>query len=66
MKILISGANGQVGWELQRALAPLGEVLALGHAQLDLADADAIRQALRHAAPDVIVNAAAYTAVDRA
>jgi len=66
MKILITGANGQVGWELQRALAPLGELLALGHAQLDLADADAIRQALRHAAPDLILNAAAYTAVDRA
>ena len=66
MKVLITGANGQVGWELQRALAPLGEVQALGHAQLDLADADAIRQALRHAAPDLIVNAAAYTAVDRA
>jgi dTDP-4-dehydrorhamnose reductase len=66
MKILITGANGQVGWELQRALAPLGEIVALGHAQLDLADADAIRQALRHAAPDLILNAAAYTAVDRA
>ena len=66
MKVLITGANGQVGWELQRSLAPLGEVLALGHAQLDLANADAIRQALRHAAPDLIVNAAAYTAVDRA
>lgn len=66
MKVLITGANGQVGWELQRALAPLGEVLALGHAQLNLADADAIRQVLRHAAPDLIVNAAAYTAVDRA
>ena len=66
MKVLITGANGQAGWELQRALAPLGEVLALGHAQLDLANADAIRQVLRHAAPDLIVNAAAYTAVDRA
>ncbi len=66
MKVLITGANGQVGWELQRALAPLGEVVALSHAQLDLANADAIRQALRHAAPDLIVNAAAYTAVDRA
>ena len=66
MKVLITGANGQVGWELQRALAPLGEVLALGHADLDLANADAIRQALRHSAPDLIVNAAAYTAVDRA
>ncbi len=66
MKILITGAHGQVGWELQRALAPLGEVLALGHTQLDLVNPDAIRQVLRHAAPDLIVNAAAYTAVDRA
>jgi len=66
MKILITGANGQVGWELQRTLAPLGEVVALGHAALDLADADAIRHALRQIGPDVIVNAAAYTAVDRA
>ena len=66
MKVLITGANGQVGWELRRALAPLGEVLALDHATLDLSKPDAIRQALRHAAPDLIVNAAAYTAVDRA
>ena len=66
MKILILGANGQVGWELQRSLAPLGEVVALGHAALDLTSPDAIRQALRHIAPEVIVNAAAYTAVDRA
>jgi len=66
MKILIIGANGQVGWELQRTLAPLGEVVALGHAALDLANPDAIRQALRQTAPDLIVNAAAYTAVDRA
>lgn len=66
MKILITGANGQVGWELQRVFAPLGEVIALGHAQLDLANADALRQAMRHAAPDLILNAAAYTAVDRA
>ncbi len=66
MKILITGANGQVGWELRRTLAPLGEVVALGHAALDLADADAIRHALRQIGPDVIVNAAAYTAVDRA
>jgi len=66
VKILITGANGQVGWEMQRALAPLGSVLALGHAQIDLADADAMRQVLRHQAPDVIINAAAHTAVDRA
>ena len=66
MKVLITGANGQIGWELQRALAPMGQVLTLGHAALDLTNPDAIRQALRHAAPDLIVNAAAYTAVDRA
>jgi dTDP-4-dehydrorhamnose reductase len=47
MKILITGANGQVGWELQRTLAPLGEVVALGHADLDLSNPDAIRQAMR-------------------
>ncbi|MBI5751434.1 MAG: dTDP-4-dehydrorhamnose reductase [Hydrogenophilales bacterium] len=66
MKILITGANGQVGWELQRTLAPLGEVMALGRDTLDLANPDAIRKALRQAAPDLIVNAAAYTAVDKA
>ena len=66
MKILITGASGQVGWELQRTLAPLGEVVALGHAALDLANPDAIRHVLRQVAPDLIVNAAAYTAVDRA
>ena len=66
MKILITGANGQVGWELQRTLAPLGEVVALGREALDLSDPDAIRKTLRQAAPDLIVNAAAYTAVDKA
>jgi len=66
MKILISGANGQVGWELQRTLAPLGEVIALGRDALDLSSADAIRHSVRQIAPDLIVNAAAYTAVDKA
>lgn len=66
MKILVTGRNGQVGWELQRALAPLGEVVAADRAQLDLADADSIRQAVRHIGPDLIVNAGAYTAVDKA
>lgn len=66
MKILITGSNGQVGWELQRALAPLGQVIACDRAQLDLADADSIRQAVRHIGPDLIVNAGAYTAVDKA
>lgn len=66
MKILLTGRDGQVGWELQRTLAPLGEVVALGRNALDLADGDAIRQAVRHLGPDLIVNAGAYTAVDRA
>jgi dTDP-4-dehydrorhamnose reductase len=66
VKILLTGKDGQVGWELQRTLVPLGEVTATGRAELDLGDADAIRRCVRAAAPDVIVNAAAYTAVDRA
>lgn len=65
-RILLTGRNGQVGWELQRTLAPLGEVIALDREKLDLADADAIRAAVRTARPDIIVNAAAYTAVDQA
>lgn len=66
MKILITGANGQVGWELARALAPLGEVVALDRSELDLAQPDALRGKVRAIAPNAIVNAAAYTAVDRA
>jgi dTDP-4-dehydrorhamnose reductase len=71
MKILLLGKNGQVGWELQRALAPLGEVVALdrrGHGTLcgDLAQLDGLSTTVRAVRPDVIVNAAAHTAVDRA
>jgi dTDP-4-dehydrorhamnose reductase len=66
LKILLTGRNGQVGWELERSLAPLGQVIATDLATLDLADADATRLAVRAAKPDVIVNAAAYTAVDKA
>ncbi len=66
MKILLLGKDGQVGWELQRALAPLGELHALGRVDADLRDLDALRARLRALAPDVIVNAAAWTAVDRA
>jgi dTDP-4-dehydrorhamnose reductase len=66
MKILVTGKDGQVGWELQRVLAPLGELTAVGRADLDLADADQIVSLLRSVKPDIIVNAAAYTAVDRA
>jgi dTDP-4-dehydrorhamnose reductase len=55
-----------VGQELQRTLAPLGEVIGVGRDTMDLAKPDSIRQAIREASPDVIVNAAAYTAVDKA
>ncbi|HEX6591713.1 MAG TPA: dTDP-4-dehydrorhamnose reductase [Moraxellaceae bacterium] len=66
MKILLTGKNGQVGWELQRSLCTLGDVVALGSAELDLADADAIVSTVRAIKPDLIVNPAAYTAVDKA
>jgi dTDP-4-dehydrorhamnose reductase len=65
-RILLLGKNGQVGWELQRALLPLGAVIALDRRQLDLSDPDRVRAVLRETEPDLIVNAAAYTAVDRA
>ena len=65
-KILLTGANGQVGWELQRSLSSLGEVVALDSQALNLADADALRAKVREIAPQLIVNAAAYTAVDKA
>jgi dTDP-4-dehydrorhamnose reductase len=66
LRLLITGANGQVGWHLQRTLAPLGEVTAIDVEQVDLTDLDAVARALRDSAPDVVVNAAAYTAVDKA
>ena len=65
-KILLLGKDGQVGWELQRALAPLGELTALNRSECDLANAAQIQAALEKHEPEVIVNAAAYTAVDRA
>jgi len=66
VRILLTGRTGQVGWELERALAPLGSVIATDRAGLDLGDPETIRRIVREAKPDVIVNAAAYTAVDRA
>jgi dTDP-4-dehydrorhamnose reductase len=66
LRILLTGANGQVGSKLQLALAPLGEVTALARADLDLQDVARISEVVRGAKPDAIVNAAAYTAVDRA
>ncbi len=65
-KILLTGASGQIGWELRRTLGALGTVVAPDSRTLDLTDADALRAAVRATAPAVIVNAAAYTAVDRA
>jgi dTDP-4-dehydrorhamnose reductase len=66
LRLLITGANGQVGWHLQRALAPLGEVLAIDVEQVDLTDLDAITRTVREFAPNIVANAAAYTAVDKA
>ncbi|MCB2068882.1 MAG: dTDP-4-dehydrorhamnose reductase [Ottowia sp.] len=66
MKLLVTGATGQVGWELARSLMPLGEVVALDRAACDLADPQAAAAVVAGYAPDVIVNAAAYTAVDKA
>jgi len=66
VRILLTGRNGQLGHELERALAPLGEVVATGRAELDLSNLDAIGSAIERVRPDVIVNAAAYTAVDQA
>ena len=66
MNILLLGKNGQVGWELQRSLAVLGQVTALGHGEADFTQPQAVAQAVRALCPDVIVNAAAHTAVDKA
>lgn len=69
MKILLFGGNGQVGWELQRSLAPLGDVVVVPRqTELggDLSRPESLRETVRRVAPDAIVNAAAYTAVDRA
>lgn len=65
-KILLLGKDGQVGWELQRALAPLGVLTSLNRSECDLADAAQVQAALEAYEPEVIVNAAAYTAVDKA
>jgi dTDP-4-dehydrorhamnose reductase len=74
MKVLLLGREGQVGWELQRSLQPLGELIALGRNSADNVDGlcgdltqlEPLAQTVRSVRPDVIVNAAAYTAVDRA
>ncbi len=66
MKILLTGKNGQVGFELRRALAVLGEIVAVDATECDLADPSAIHRLVQDVQPSVIVNPAAYTAVDKA
>ena len=66
MKILLTGASGQLGFELHRTLAALGEVVAPNRAEFDLADLAQVSAVIRSLRPDLIVNAAAYTAVDQA
>jgi dTDP-4-dehydrorhamnose reductase len=66
MKILLTGKNGQVGFELKKKLSTLGEVIATGREELDLASPDAIRAIIDQTKPDIIINPAAYTAVDKA
>lgn len=66
MRLLVTGATGQVGWELARSLMPLGEVVALDRSQLDLSKPETLAPIIRTVRPNVIVNAAAYTAVDKA
>jgi dTDP-4-dehydrorhamnose reductase len=65
-KILIFGSTGQVGWELHHALAHLGQIIALDRMSADLTQPDMVRGVIRSIKPDIIVNAAAYTAVDKA
>lgn len=65
-KILVTGVQGQVGYELQRTLQPLGKVIGVSRKEMDLTNPSAIRKFIRDLAPDIIVNAAAYTAVDLA
>src|SRR5207302_4215996 len=66
LRILVTGKEGQVGWELQRSLAGLGDVIATNRREFDLCDSNAIRRTVRKTGPNIIVNAAAYTAVDNA
>jgi dTDP-4-dehydrorhamnose reductase len=66
MKILLLGKDGQLGWELQRSMACLGEVVSLGRDEADLSQPATLAAVVAHYAPQVIVNAAAYTAVDKA
>ena len=66
MRVLLFGKNGQVGWELDRSLQPLGEIIALDREDADFSNPDDLRNVVRKSNPDIIVNAVAYTAVDKA
>jgi dTDP-4-dehydrorhamnose reductase len=66
MKIVLFGSNGQLGWEFERSLPALGDVISLDHEKLDLCDLDAVQRFLAQSKPDLIVNASAYTDVDKA
>lgn len=66
MKILLLGKNGQVGWELNRSLQPLGEIVALDYDEIDFSKPESLREVIQELSPDVICNAVAYTAVDKA
>jgi dTDP-4-dehydrorhamnose reductase len=66
MRILLLGKIGQLGWELNRTLAPLGQVRAVDYPEINLAEPDCVRDLIRQIRPEVIFNATAYTAVDRA
>ena len=66
MNLLVIGSTGQLGWELQRSLVPLGKVIAVDFPELDLTQPDSIEPWIKTVQPDVILNAAAYTAVDKA
>ncbi|MDI6726328.1 MAG: dTDP-4-dehydrorhamnose reductase [Smithellaceae bacterium] len=66
LTILLTGRQGQIGWELCRSLAPLGKVIALDYPQIDYAHPESLRSLLREIRPNIIVSAAAYTAVDKA
>jgi len=66
VRILLTGSNGQLGWELERVLSPLGQVFAFDRGTLDIGDLAAVAARVRESRPQVVVNAAAFTAVDRA
>ena len=65
-RILLIGKTGQVGWELRRTLAPMGQVTCVDFPEIDLASGESIRRWVRETRPNIIINAAAYTAVDKA